>query len=115
MSDLLLTLTNIVLLGAGNSIYHAERLRYGKTLFKESDFDFYEQIDDLHKVTNPLKFIFFPLIILFSYLLIKQNFWLFLLSVVLNIAPLNAITVIVANIFVIPLSIIVAKIRRVKI
>jgi len=115
LSDLLLTLINIVLLGAGNSIYHAERLRYGKTLFKKSDFDFYEKIDDLHKVTDPLKLIFYPLIVIFSYLLIKQNVWMFLLSIVLNIPPLNTITVIVANIIVIPLAIIVAKIRRIKI
>lgn len=114
MIDLILVLTLTLLLGAGNSVYHAERLRYGKTLIKKSDFDFYETVDDLHKITNPLKFVLFPLIIIFSYWLIKQNFWLFIISVAINMAPLNTLTVLLANIFIIPLAIIIAKIRRVK-
>lgn len=110
----MLTVINTLLLGAGNSVFHAERLRYGKVLYKKEDFDWFEKTDDLHKVTNPIKFILFPSIIIFSYLLIRRNFWLFSLSLLLNTYPINIVTVMASNVFVIPLSVVIAKLRGVK-
>lgn len=114
MSNLLLVIINTLLLGAENSIFHAERLHYGKVLFKKEDFDWFEKIDDFHKITDPLKIVLIPLIIIFSYLLIKRSFWLFAVSLVLNIPPINVITITVANIFVIPLTMLISKLRGAK-
>lgn len=114
-NEYLLTAILIFLIGAGNSIFHAEKLRYGKTLFKKVDFDRFEDEDSLHKVTNPIKVILVPLIIFFSYLVIRNNIWLFLFALALNVAPINFITILVSNIIVIPLVILIAKIRKVNI
>lgn len=103
VNDVTLTIITVLLLGAGNSIYHAERLLPEDV-----------EMSEFRKVVDPLKIILLPLIIVFSYLLIRQNFWLFLLSLVLNVAPINALTVMLSNLFVIPLVWVMAKLRGVK-
>ena len=113
MNEWLLFVISTLLLATGNSIYHAERLHYGKILLKKEEMEELERSSDLHKVTNPLKIILILLIVIFIFLLIKRNFWLFFLSLALNVPPINTVTIMVANIIVIPAAILMGKLRGV--
>lgn len=104
-----------ILIGAGNSIFHAERLRYGKVVLKTEELKKVEKSDNLHKVTDVQKVILAPLIIYFGYLVVKDNVWLLLLAIILNMPPINTITITLSNIIVIPSGILISKIRKVKI
>ena len=109
MDSYLLTAIFTLVLGAGNSVYHGEQL----VIFEKKKYG----IDDtgMKKVFNILKIVLGPAILYLGYLLAKENLFLLIIGVVLNLPPINALTILIANIFVIPLSIVIAKLVRIKV
>lgn len=109
MNNYIVAIIFALLLGAGNSIYHAERL---KKLEKPRN---REDVNNWNKVFNILVLIFYPLIIYFGYILFRRSILLFGISVVVNMPPINILCILIANIVVIPMSIFIAKLFRIKI
>ena len=108
MDSYLLTAIFTLVLGAGNSVYHGELVIFEKKKYG---------IDDtgMKTVFNILKIVLGPAILYLGYLLAKENLFLLIIGVVLNMPPINALTILIANIFVIPLSIVIAKLLRIKV
>ena len=109
MNDYLLTALFTLAVGAGNSVYQGEKLLKIEEVREQKD------NSGMFKVTGVLQFILLPVIVYIGYLLAKTNLFLLFFGIILNITPLiNAMIVMVANIFVVPASFLIAKLMRVE-
>lgn len=104
MTPFWIGILNTLAIGAIHSTYQAGKSANGVI-----------NVYEFRKVAGVLYLIFIPIALYFSYwLMIDENWWWLGISVVLNIPPIAAITTMLANIIVIPLSLLVAKVIGAK-